>query len=70
MIKRWLIFKHPLDNVYNPHQVWGSLLFKKALNTWTHMDYISTKISLENYDSVADLRKHMWNLYNSLKLVI
>lgn len=56
MIKRWLIFKHPQENNYNPHQVWGSLLFKEALNTWTHMDYISIKISLENYDSVADLR--------------
>jgi hypothetical protein len=45
-------------------------LFKEALNTWTHMDYISIKISLENYDSVADLREHMRNLCNSLKLVI
>jgi hypothetical protein len=34
------------------------------------MDYISTKISMDNYDGLANLMKHVQNMCSSLDLVI
>jgi len=33
-------------------------------------DYFSIKISLDNYDSLADLIEHVQNLLNNLDLII
>jgi hypothetical protein len=41
-----------------------------VLNTRIPIDYIPTKITLNNYDGLTDPREHIQNVRNSLELVI
>lgn len=61
-IERWLVFECILKNAYSPRQVRGSSLSKQVLNTQIPRDYIFTKISLDNYNGLTDLREHVQNI--------
>jgi len=43
---------------------------KHILNTQLLNDYFSMNISLDNYDGLVDLMKHMQNVCSSLELII
>jgi hypothetical protein len=58
------------DDVYIPGQIWDSFLSRWVLHTHIPKDYISTKMTLDNYNSFTDLKEHIQNLYSILKLVI
>jgi len=65
-----LVFELVQENAYNPHQVRGSPLPRRVLNTRIPRDYFSIKMSLDNYDGLVDSRELMQKVQNSLELVI
>jgi hypothetical protein len=48
----------------------GSSLSKQVLNTQLPEDYISIKISMDNYDGLVYPRERVQNICGSLKLII
>ena len=62
--------KNTHEKVYSPYQWRASSLSKHILSTRLHEYYISMKMSLDNYDDLVDLRKHVQNIHSSLELII
>jgi hypothetical protein len=58
------------DETYNPHEIKWSLLTRWILYTHILKDYISTKMTLDNYNGVTDPRKHVQNAHRNLELAI
>jgi len=50
------------DDVYIPGQIWDSFLSRWVLHTRIPKDYISTRKTLYNYDSLTNLKEHIQNL--------
>jgi hypothetical protein len=48
----------------------GFSLIQTYIDTQFLEDYFSMKISLDNYDGLANLREHVQNMHSSLKLII
>jgi hypothetical protein len=48
----------------------GFSLIQTYIDTQFLEDYFSMKISLDNYDGLANLREHVQNMHSSLELII
>jgi hypothetical protein len=59
-----------LDETYSPNEIKGSHLSRWILYTYILKEYISTKMTLDNYNGVADPREHVQNAHRNLELVI
>jgi hypothetical protein len=46
--------KYIQDEVYNPYKIKGLSLSKQVLYTFIFKEYISTKMTLDNYDGHMD----------------
>ena len=62
--------EHTQENVYSPYQWRSSPLSKHILSTKLPKKYIFIKMSLNNYDSLANSIEHVQEVFNSLELVI
>jgi hypothetical protein len=58
------------EDVYTPHHIQDSLLSRWVLHTRIPKDYISTKMTLDNYNDLVDPREHVQNIQSNLELVI
>lgn len=63
------IHEHIQKNDYSLYKWRGSSL-SKQLNIQLPKKYISTNISLDNYDGLANSREHLLNMHMCLELVI
>lgn len=57
------------EDVYTPHKIWDSLMSRQLLRTRIPNNYISTKMTLDNYNCLTD-QKHAQNIQSNLELVI
>lgn len=58
------------EDIYAPYQIKYSLLSRCVMHTCISRDFITIKMTLDNYDRLTDSRKHVQNIYNSLELII
>lgn len=61
---------HPEGCLHLSHQIRDSMLSIRVLNTHIPRDYITTKITLANYDGLTDHQEHVQNIRNTMELVI
>lgn len=51
--------KYIQDEVYTSHEIKGLSLSKRVLYTFILKEYISTKMTLDNYDGRMDQQEHV-----------
>jgi hypothetical protein len=55
------------EDIYTPHQIRDSLLSRWVLHTRIPKDYISTKMTLDNYNDLAYPEEHVQNIRSNLE---
>jgi len=67
---RSLTKRYFYDVAHCTQEIKGSLLSKQVLGTHVLKDYISKKMTLDNYDELANPWEHIQNMHSNLELVI